>query len=260
VLRYVPDALKDEFVNVGVVLRTSGDEGIPFSDVQFTTDWRRAKCLDPDIDVDSLIELEREIRGYLLSGETDREWLMKRMEDTFSNAIQLSPAKAVLTESPQEELGILAGMYLHRQRHGTKAVSGRQAILRTMRSEFTKQGVWDFLLQDVRIAKYTYAGDPLKIDCSYRPNGIVRMFQAVSLESDVNAAKVLAFSYPELRSGMQRLDNADPILTAIVEPDLSEEDEKIAFALHTMRKQNIPIATIADMPRIAETARLELKL
>jgi hypothetical protein len=185
---------------------------------------------------------------------------MKRMEDTFSNAIQLSPSKAVLTESPQEELGILANMYLERQRRGTRTVSGRQAILRTMRSEFTKQGVWDFMLQDVRVAKYTHAGDPLKIDCSYRPNGVVRMFQAVSLETDVNAAKVLAFSYPELRSGMRRLDSADPILTAVVEADLDESDERISFAMGAMRRQEIQVRTIAELPQIAETARLELRL
>ena len=86
------------------------------------------------------------------------------------------------------------------------------------------------------------------------------MYQAVSLETDVNAAKVLAFSYPELRRGMNRLDNADPILTAVIEPELNEEDEKIAFALHAMRTQEINVRTIADLPQIAEQARLELKL
>jgi hypothetical protein len=259
-LRYVPDALKDEFVNVGVVLCTSSNERAPFADAQFTNDWRRVRCLDPAAETEVFTELEREIRQVLQAGGADREWLMKRMEDTFSNAIQLSPARAVLTESPQEELGILAGMYLERQRDGSRTVSGRQSILRTMRSEFAKQGVWDFLLQDIKVARYTHAGDPLKIDCSYRPTGIVRMFQAVSLVSDVNAAKVLAFSYPGIRAGMRRLDDVDPILTAVVEPDLNEEDEKIAFALYTMRQRDIHIATIADMPRIAETARLELKI
>ena len=41
-------------------------------------------------------------------------------------------------------------------------------------------------------------GDPLKIDCGYRSDrsravaAVVRMFHAVSLEADVEAAKVLA--------------------------------------------------------------------
>ncbi len=250
--------VKGEFVNVGVVL-TCGD-GRPYADVRFATDWRRARCLDPEIDLDVLTELENELRDVLARGGADREWLTKRMEDTFSNSIQLSPVSAVLAESPEAELGILAQQYLEADRRGTRAISGRQAILRSMRSEFQKQGVWDYMFHDVKVAKYTHAGDPLKIDCSYWTKGTVRMFQAVSLETDVNAAKVLAFSYPELRRGMNRLEEVDPILTAIVEPELNEQDEKIAFALHAMRAQEINVRTIADLPRIAEDARIELKL
>ena len=259
-LRYVPDVVKGEFANVGVLLRTVGAGQAPFAEVQFTSDWRRVRCLDPEVDVEYFTQLEREIRSYASSGGAGIDWLVKRIEETFSNTIQLSPIQGVLAESPKAELGILASMFLEGPRHGTRAISGRQAILRTMRSEFAKQGVWDFLRHDVKIAKYTHAGDPLKIDCSYRPNGIVRMFQAVSLESDVNTAKVLAFSYPVLRAGMNRIDNADPLLTAVVESDLNENDEKIAFALHAMQAQEIRIATVAEMPRIAETARIELRL
>ena len=243
-----------------MVLRTGDAEEVQFADVQLTTDWRRVRCLDPEADLEAFTELEAEIRKVLATGGTDREWLMHRMQDTFSNAIQLSPAKAVLAESPQVELGVLADMYLERQRHATRTLSGRQTILRAMRSEFTKQGVWDFLLQDIQAARYTHAGDPLKIDCGYRPNGVIRLFQAVSLESDLNAAKVLAFSYPELRRGFLSIEGADPVLTAVVEPELDRADERITFALHTMREHEINVATIADMPRIAETARIELRL
>ena len=44
------------------------------------------------------------------------------------------------------------------------------------------------------------------------------MFHAVSLGSDVELAKVLAFSAPALRSGVARVENAELELTAIVEP------------------------------------------
>ena len=48
-LRYVPDAVKDEFVNIGVVLlETGGAGGAPagFADLRFTADWSRVRCLD----------------------------------------------------------------------------------------------------------------------------------------------------------------------------------------------------------------------
>ena len=44
------------------------------------------------------------------------------------------------------------------------------------------------------------------------------MFQAVSLESDVEAAKGLAYSAAALREGVERVEGAELELTAVVEP------------------------------------------
>jgi len=260
-LRYVPDAVKDEFVNVGVVLLEPGEAGTQaFADVRFTKDWRRVRCLDPDVDVEMLEALEQEIRDRLAELDGGREWLLKRMEDSLSNAIQLSPMKAVLAVSPQEEIAKLAEIYLERTRRGARAASGRQIIFGQMRTEFERQGVWQFLRRAIPVEEYTHKGDPLKIDAGYRPNGVVRMFHAVSLETDVNAAKVLAFSYPQIREGIARKEEAKSELTAIVEPELDRDDEAIAFALATLRENDIGVATVADMPRIADRARRELKI
>jgi hypothetical protein len=40
-LRYVPDAVKDEFVNIGVVMVEAGAGGDGFAEVRFTRDWLR---------------------------------------------------------------------------------------------------------------------------------------------------------------------------------------------------------------------------
>jgi hypothetical protein len=53
-LRYVPDAVKNEFVNIGLVMVEPGANGDGFADVRFTRDWRRVRCLDPQADVDML--------------------------------------------------------------------------------------------------------------------------------------------------------------------------------------------------------------
>ena len=70
----------------------------------------------------------------------------------------------------------------------------------------------------IAASAYTRPGDPLKIDCGYRPNGIIRMFQAVSLEGDLEAAKVLSYSAARLREGVQRVENGALDLAAVVEP------------------------------------------
>lgn len=252
-LRYVPDAVKDEFVNVGVVLMEQGEGG--WADVRFTKDWRRVRCLDPEADIEMLEGLEYELRERLREGGTPREWLLKRMEDTFSNAVRLTQAKAVLADSPQEEIGRLAEMYLERTRRGSRMVSGRQQIFSAMRGEFERQGVWEFMRKNIAASQYTHKGDPLKVDCGYRPNGTVHLYHAVSLETDVNLAKVLAFTFPKLREGIAREEKADATLTAVVESELDLEDESIGFALATLKASEIVVANLSEMPRIAENVR-----
>ena len=72
--------------------------------------------------------------------------------------------------------------------------------------------------KQIAAADYTRPGDPLRIDCGYRPNGVLRMFQAISLETDADDAKLLAFSALGLIAGVKRVEDADLELTAIVEP------------------------------------------
>jgi hypothetical protein len=94
------------------------------------------------------------------------------------------------------------------------------------------------------------------------------MFQAVTLESDSEAAKGLAFSAEALRQGVARVEKAALELTAVVEPIRKTEDEepgedRIAqyrFAVETMEEHAIRVLTTSDLPRAAETARRELRV
>ncbi|MGH9601303.1 MAG: DUF3037 domain-containing protein [Terriglobales bacterium] len=258
-LRYVPDAVKDEFVNIGVVLVENGEPGASFSDLRFTRDWRRVKCLDPDADIEMLEAVEQDLRARL--GEAaDRERILHVLKGSFSGSLQLSPGKACLAESPQEELGKLAAMYLEpRRREGeTREAAGRQLIVHRMRDAFESAGVWKLMRKRIAVARYTRPGDPLKIDCGYRPNGVVKLFHAVSLASDVDSAKVLAFTYPQIAEGIARLEQAKTEMTAVMEDDLNLREEPIAFALETLKQGRITIAAMVELPRIAEDVRRDL--
>jgi hypothetical protein len=259
-LRYVPDAVKDEFVNIGLVVVEASGNGGGFAEVRFTRDWRRVRCLDPQADVEMLAALEREIRGQLAETR-DREGLLRRLEDSFSNVIQLSPAKGCLAEDPAREIEAMASMYLEAAKaSGKREVSGRQRILVRMRDAFEQAGVWGLMRKQIAVAEYTHKGDPLKIDCAYRPNGEVKMFQAVSLETDVDAAKVLAFSYPKIAEGIARKENAVAVLTAVVKDELNRSDEAVLFALATLEQSQIRVAEAGEIAGIAEAARRELKV
>jgi len=260
-LRYVPDAVKDEFVNIGVVLLEPAANGAGYAGVGFTRDWERVKCRDPAAGLEMLEALEDDLRARLKEAG-GREEFLRRVNESFSNLLQLSPAKACLTESPEEELGRLAEMYLERARRraGKGAATGRQLIVQHMRDAFEQAGVWRLMRKRIAVAQYTHQGDPLKIDCGYRPNGVVKLFHAVSLATDVDAAKVLAFSYPLIAEGIARLEQAKASLTAIVEDSLDRADEPIAFALDTLARSQIAVAAQSELAQLADMARKELRI
>jgi len=257
VLRYVPDVVKGEFVNVGILMLES-DAG--FADLRLTRDWRRVRCLDPSVDVGMLEALERDLRARLLIVQ-DRERLLRTLEDSLSGVLQLSPATGCLTDDPRKELEEIASMYLETRRVGEKReASGRQRIYGEMRAAFEQAGVWPHMRQGIAAEQYTHKGDPLKIDCGYRPNGEVKLFHAVSLASDANVAKVLAFSCPKIAAGILEQEGASTQLTAVVEAGGNAEDEGIAFAYSVLEQSGIRVVGVGQMQNIAEAARKELRL
>ena len=129
-----------------------------------------------------------------------------------------------------------------------------------MREAFEAEGVWDSLTKNIRASKYTHPGDSLRIDCGYKPNGVIRLFHGVSLRSDPDSAKVLAFSYPALAEGIARIENAKADLTAIIDEPLDREDDSVQFAIESLRRTAVQVAPITELGAIAERARLELRL
>jgi hypothetical protein len=214
--------------------------------------------LDPQADLEMLGAMEREIRGQLVQVQ-DREALLKRLQDSFSNVIQLSPAKGCVTQDPGAEIDAMARIYLETARvSGVREVSGRQRILGKMRDAFEEAGVGR-LVVPVPVAPYTKPGDPFQFDFGYRVGGEIKLFQAVSLKASVDAALLLAARYPRIAPGLSAKIEAAPTLTAVIDDDLDRGHEMVQFALSAMEDEKIRIAVAAEMPMIAEGARRELR-
>jgi Protein of unknown function (DUF3037) len=259
-LRYVPDAVKDEFVNIGVVMTEPAANGSGFADVRFTRDWRRVRCVDPDADIEMLEALEREIRSQL-GAVHDRGLLLRKMEDSFSNLVQLSPTKGCLAEEPEKEIDILANLYFGAPKRIARqaAVSGRLHILAGMREAFETSGVWTLLMKAVPAEPYTKPGDPLKFDFGYRVGETIKLFHAVSLKTNVDLAMGLASRYPKIASSIAQMTSARPLLTAVVDDDLNRGSSEVRFALGEMEEARIQVTAVADMPGIAAMAKIDLR-
>jgi len=281
-LRYVPDSVRNEYIHIGVILREADAGGraaaLPARigartgvrtgvQVRFTRDWRRVRCLDPDADTALLEGMESELRRRF--EEEGSESLLRLLSESLSLGVQMTEAKAYLAESLPAGLEDLMRIYVEPPpRERAPRLSGRAAIQARMRGDFERAGVWDLLRKRIAASDYTRPGDPLRLDCGYRPNGLIRIFHAVSLEPGVEAAKVLAFSSAALRAGVERVEKADLELTAIVEPaakigatnDEPERLEMYRFGVETMEEHRIRVLTTSDLGRVAETARRELRV
>jgi hypothetical protein len=258
-LRYVPDAVKGEFVNFGIMALESGVGGSRLVDVRFTKDWGRVLCLDPQADLDVLTGLLKDLRQEI-GVEKDRVSLLHRMEDSFSSLVQVSAVMPALTEKlARAEVDDVARMFLEAPRvRRTREPAGRQKILETIRSEFERAGV-SRLVNAVPVEPYTKAGDPFEFDFGYRVGGEIKLFHAVSMRASVDGAVMLASRYPKIAPVMEKVAGAAPILTAVVEAELDRARAEVRFALEMMQESRIRLALTTDVPAIAEMARVELR-
>ena len=173
-VRYVPDVVKGEFVNIGVLLReVVSDGGLqPVVQVRFTRDWSRVRCIDAGADVGLLEDLEQEFALKLKTGTSPREprSVLSLLEDSLSNSVQMTDARASLAENMTTEMEQLMRMYVEpmqvqRAQKREARKTGRLGIQTVMRTEFERAGVWGLMNKRMAAERYTRKGDPLRIDC-----------------------------------------------------------------------------------------------
>jgi hypothetical protein len=259
-LRYSGDVTKGESINLGVVAIApdNGDEG-GFADVRFIRNWRRLHCFDPLADVEEVLAIEREVRQDLLDPEK-RAQLLKRLSDSYSNVIRFDHLQGCLTQSPALELEKLSAMYLETPAGiERRELTGRQRILNVMRDELEKAGVLAMMQANVPMAEYTKPGDPLKLDFGYSSGDGFQFLHAVSLATRVEQGMILAARFPQIAAGMQQKKQVRAWLTSVVDDELDDSRDDVGFALEMMKENGIVVVRVAQMPRIAEEIRLELR-
>src|SRR5438874_13634295 len=165
VFRYSPNAVRSERINIGFVILEQGSNGSGFAGERYTTDWRRALCYDPEIDLECLKELEADIRTEI-QRSPDRQAYMRKLEESFSNLIELSPAQALLTEDIGKELKELQALYLKSPRPARvkEEPFGRRKILSTVEGSARDAAMLGLLLPDCEISRFPRPGEPLKFD------------------------------------------------------------------------------------------------
>jgi hypothetical protein len=265
VLRYVPYVVRGDFISIGVLLVEPRPNGFGFADVAMTSDWRRVRCHDPQVDIDVLQGLEDYIRIQLQNSQ-DVGLLLLKLQDSFANLVQVTARQVCLAADPAQELERLHSIYLDKpQPEALPAAahpkSEHAVIRRQMKDAFTQVGIWDLVMEQISAGQYTKRkNDPVFFDFGYVVGSEVRFFQAVPLRKTSNRtlAVNLAIRFPKIADSIYTETHASAQLTAVVSDDLDRTHPDIEFALDIFKENHVQLATAADMPSIAERARQDL--
>lgn len=242
-LRYTPNIVRGEFVNLGVLLHDPSEKRLLAP--KLLEDFRRVRKLHPWADLDVLAALEQQIAGE--AAADNLAGYIARLQQ-FSNALEFTEAKAVLTADPEAELERLYDTYVAEPRYPTRlaaAVERSRAWIRSqLNAALRTAGLWQRLERGFRVEEFTHKGDRFRFDFGWRRNGSLGFLHALALEREVDRAKVLAYTMERIaaRLAAQKLTAR---CTAIVEGQ--PESDTAQLSARILAEQQIAVVPVAAL-------------
>jgi hypothetical protein len=249
ILRYVPNLLRDEWMNIGVLLVDPGGQ-LHARLLQEESDFARLRRLHPAADVTLLRGLEADLESKAAQrggGAT----LMASLDDALSNALQLSPQKAVLTVNAEAELERLFYDQVEPAVYHAAGAGEREHNRASIRSRarriFERAHINGRLRYGVKVEEFTAAGDPFRLDFGWQ-NGTRGFLHSVALGRDSGQAKVLAYTAAAVR---EKIPDAE--FTAITEVPPQPGNRRHEFAVNLLEASRIQVVPLAGLDEYART-------
>src|ERR1700730_6458149 len=104
VVRYQPNLIRDEWVNIGVLLLDPSSGRLRQRWLEESADFARLRRLHPAADEELLLRLPAEFDRQFAGAGNDAATLLEKFDQTLSNAVQLSPRKGLLASDRDGEL------------------------------------------------------------------------------------------------------------------------------------------------------------
>jgi hypothetical protein len=252
VVRYIPNLLRDEWVNIGVVLFDPAS-GQVLRRLLEETDFDRLRQRYPQADGNLLRRLPEEFEAQLAERPLEQ---LDRLSKTFATTVQLSPQTGLLSEDLEAELDRLYQDQVEPLSRGRRPedLSTRNSVRTRVNQVFRSARIWDRMERRVRIEEFTYTGDPLRLDYSYRRSGTRGFVQALPLGRDLGQAKVLAFTADAIRA---KLAKTEFLAVSEVEPR-PLENPRHRFVTGLLEEHEIPVVSLVRLAEWAQRMRPSL--
>ena len=257
-VRYVPHAEREEFLNIGLLLHSAEEQ---FLDCLFTRDLRRIKRFHPQADLEFLRALQSYFEQQIQQHEDNLQGFLEEMQQSLSHVIQLAPARPVLAAEPQAQLQQLFERLGGQPPGGFSRADTRMRIKQRLVEALRRARVFNDQRFEKRIPAepLTHPGDPFHFDFGYRPpmaagkpNGHLKLIHALSLHRDHELASVLSLTMGYVRS------KQPAELTAVIEAWPAQGDKNAGHSYRILKDAEIAMRPLAEVDAFAASIRKEL--
>jgi hypothetical protein len=253
ILRYMPNPIRDEWVNIGVFMEEANGLRQSIRVIEEPPEIARVRRLHPNADETYLRLLPSEFDAIFKAPRIDGVSVFAKVEQTLSNVLQFTPATGVLAEDFEAEFE-----RLYREQVAPPA-RGRSGIVESARG-WIKARLDDVLRRHrvprlerrIPVEEFTEPGDSFRFDYGYR-NGVRGFLHAVALGRDPAQAKVLAYTAGRVRA---RIPNCE--FTAITETGPSDGDRRHTFVARLFEDNGIGVVPLNRVEKFAEELRQRL--
>lgn len=260
VLRYMPNLVRDEWVNIGVLVfdPQSGERRLRLIDDP--EEYARVRRLHPEADEEVLRALRNHLEERFATatevfrgdgqaheqGNGRADWLkvLDKWDDTLSNALQLAPQKGVHAGDLDAETERLYADHVAPERRAIRVgAPGSRGMIRSYCAQVLRQaGLWERVQKGVRAEEFTFPGDPMRIDYGYRRNGTRGFVQMLSVTRAPGEVKSLAYTVEKIRGKVPSSE-----FTAVTDVLLIAENERHRFVQETLRDAGVEAVAMESL-------------
>jgi hypothetical protein len=257
VVRYQPNLIRDEWVNIGVLLfipgggpgRGPAGGRIRQRWLEEPADLVRLRRLHPAADEELLLRLPAEFDRQFAGREMEAAAILEKFDETLSNAVQLAPRKGLLSRDPDAELDRIFRDQvepLREARRGPTEIRTRSDVRARAADFFRTEKILRLMQRGVRVEEFTAPGDPMRIDFSYRRNGTRGFVHSVALGRDPGQAKLLAFTAGAIR---ERVCHSE--FLAVTEREPARGNVRDQFVSGILNESDIRVVPLAELRKWA---------
>src|SRR6202049_1077715 len=253
VVRYQPNLIRDEWVNIGVLLFVPG-EGPAAGRVrqrwlEEPADLVRLRRLHPAADEDLLLRLPAEFDRQFAGREMEAAAILEKFDETLANAVQLAPRRGLPAPDPDAEIDRLFREQvepLREARRGLVEIRTRSDVRARAADYFRSEKILRLMQRGVRVEEFTAPGDPMRIDFSYRRNGTRGFVHSVALGRDPGQAKLLAYTAGAIRERVRHSE-----FLAVTEREPARGNGRDQFVSGILAESDIRVVPLGELRKWA---------